>query len=163
MKHPLIIDSNGKPVDKQGVIARHISSPAGRAALAAAMAMPLRRSLNYQGLARKALQIEQLPTGALPYYDKDILGTVVGEKKEFQHNRLIIRSNGKPFRGRHGQVVIPDFEVYSSPTIKIGEVKRRRFNVIDRAVQKARRQLMSREDERIFKALDSLGNSGNKR
>jgi hypothetical protein len=30
------------------------------------------------------------------------------------------------------RVTIPEFEIYSNPTIRISEVKQRRFNVIDR-------------------------------
>lgn len=60
------------------------------------------------------------------------------------------------------RVVIPTFEVFSSPTIRLGDIKSRRFNLIDRAVQTARQQLMAQEDEDIFKALDSASESGNK-
>lgn len=33
---------------------------------------PIRRSLDYQGIARRTLIIDELPEGALPYYDLDI-------------------------------------------------------------------------------------------
>ena len=39
--------------------------------------------------------------------------------------------------------------------MRIAEVKRRRFNVIDRAVQKARQEMMAQEDANIFQALDA--------
>ena len=61
-----------------------------------------------------------------------------------RHDKLIIRSNGKP--GRSG-------------------VKRRRFNVIDRAVQKARWEIMAQEDVDMFKVSNSIfviEESGNK-
>jgi len=53
------------------------------------------------------------------------------------------------------RVTIPEFEVYSNPTVRIAEVKRRRFNVIDRAVQKARQEIMAQEDANVFAALDA--------
>lgn len=72
---------------------------------------------------------------------------------------LIITSGGK-IECRY-RVRIPPFEIYSSPTISIKDVKRRRFNVIDRAVQKARQQLMSQEDDLVFQAMDALTKTGN--
>ena len=41
---------------------------------------------------------------------------------------------------------------------KAGKVDRRkrRFHVIDRAVRKARREIMEQEDARIFQALDDV-------
>jgi hypothetical protein len=48
-----------------------------------------------------------------------------------------------------------------------GKLVKRRFNVIDRAVQKARQEIMAQEDAAIFKAMDSIfdirfADSGNK-
>lgn len=84
----------------------------------------------------------------------------------FEHDVIIIddedvmgqRTWGWPPR----RVVIPEFEIYANPTVHIGDIKRRRFNLIDRYVQKAKQQLMAQEDEDIFKALDSVAESGNK-
>jgi hypothetical protein len=53
------------------------------------------------------------------------------------------------------RVVVPTFELFSNPTVRIAEVRRRRFNVIDRAVQKARQEIMAQEDANIFAAIDS--------
>lgn len=53
MKFPLIITSNGKAwnnqlnIRKQNIIAKYLSTPAGRATLAAAMIQPIRRKLDY--------------------------------------------------------------------------------------------------------------------
>jgi hypothetical protein len=41
----------------------------------------LRRRLDYHGIARKVFHVEQLPPGALPYYDKDIdIGSCIVDK-----------------------------------------------------------------------------------
>jgi hypothetical protein len=72
-----------------------------------------------------------------------------------KHNQFRITKDGKAGKN-NDRVIIPPFEVFSSPTIKIDEVKRRRFNLIDRSVQKARQQIMSRTDDAIFRALDKL-------
>lgn len=55
-----------------GPIAKALRSATGRAALAASMVAPIRRSLDYHNIARRTFLVEQLPQGALPTYDKDI-------------------------------------------------------------------------------------------
>ena len=75
-------------------------------------------------------------------------------------NKFVI-SNGKLIDSRR-RFIFPTFQIFSSPSIRISEVKRRPFNVIDRAVQTARQQIMSQEDDAIFKSLDDALNSGNK-
>lgn len=82
------------------------------------------------------------------------------------------------------RVVVPQFEIYANPTIRIADVKSRRFNLIGRdryqpneviitsegkiglssklrhntlfnnVVQKARQEIMEQEDAAIFAALD---------
>lgn len=177
MKHQLFIDSEGKTV-------RH-KSPSFNSgmALAAAMMAPIRRRLDYQGLAQKVFQIQPLPIGALPTHDTDIdiSASLNLDASSFKHDQLKINSKGKVEKN-FGRVFMPKFEIYSNPTISITDVKRRRFNLIDRpasglrinskgktvynrrrrfaaidrAVQKARQEIMAREDAEIFKALDAI-------
>ena len=45
-----------------------------------------------------------------------------------------------------------------TPSINIEEVKKRRFTVIDR-VQKARQEIMAREDARVFAMMDTIATS----
>jgi hypothetical protein len=162
MEHPIIITSKGKigRRDKRqsiynNVISNYLSTPQGRQSLAASMVQPIRRSLNYQGIARQALQVQQLPQGALPYYSK--------EPEGYKHDAIKITSKGevckkgswKYLRGQ--RVVVPQFEIFANPTIRIADVKTRRFNLIDRAVHKAKAVIMAQEDSMIFEALDKLG------
>ncbi len=70
---------------------------------------------------------------------------------------VVVSSNGTGPESRvfGDRVVVPTFELFSNPTVRISEVRRRRFNVIDRAVQKARQEIMAQEDANIFAALDN--------
>lgn len=148
MRHQHFIDADGKTVNRRPITFNQ--------ALAIAIAMPLRTKLDYAGLARKVLHIEPLPLGALPIYDRDIDVCDALEEKVFKHNKFSINSEGKTVFYRYGRLILPPFEVFSNPTIKISDVKQRRFNLIDRAVQTARQQLMSKEQDDIFKALDEI-------
>ncbi len=127
------------------LIKRALLTQEGKIALGQAMANPIRRNLDYQGVGRRVLVIDPLPQGALPVYDRDIDVAAV-----------VISSNGAAPESRvfGDRVTVPEFEVVSNPTVRIAEVRRRRFNVIDRAQQKARQEIQAQEDANIFAALD---------
>ena len=109
------------------------------------MANPIRRNLDYHGVARRALVIDPLSQGAYPTYERDI-----------EIAAVVISSNGTGPESRvfGDRVVVPEFELFSNPTVRTAEVRRRRFNVIDRAVQKARQEIMALEDANTFAAID---------
>jgi hypothetical protein len=127
------------------LIKRALLTQEGKIALGQAMANPIRRNLDYQGVGRRVLVIDPLPQGALPVYDRDIDVAAV-----------VVSSNGAAPESRvfGDRVTVPEFEVVSNPTVRIAEVRRRRFNVIDRAQQKARQEIQAQEDANIFAALD---------
>jgi len=137
---------------RDDLIARAIQTQEGKIALAQAMANPIRRNLDYHGIARRALVVDPLPQGALATYDRDIDVAAV-----------VISSNGTGPESRvfGDRVVVPEFEIFSNPTVRIAEVKRRRFNVIDRAVQKARQEIMAQEDANVFAAIDAASSVEN--
>jgi hypothetical protein len=132
------------------MIKQALMTQEGKIALGQAMANPIRRNLDYQGVARKALVVDPLPQGALPVYDRDIDVAAV-----------VVSSNGSAPESRvfGDRVTVPEFEVVSNPTVRIAEVKRRRFNVVDRAQQKARQEIQAQEDANVFSALAFAGNS----
>jgi len=127
------------------MISEAMSTTEGKIALGQAMANPIRRNLDYQGVGRKALVVDPLPQGALAVYDRDIdvAATVISSNGSVPESRVF-----------GDRVSIPEFEVVSNPTVRIAEVKRRRFNVIDRAQQKARQEIQAQEDSNVFAALD---------
>lgn len=127
------------------LIKRALMTQEGKIALGQAMANPIRRNLDYQGVGRRVLVVDPLPQGALPVYDRDI-----------DVSAVVVSSNGSAPESRvfGDRVTVPEFEVVSNPTVRIAEVRRRRFNVIDRAQQKARQEIQAQEDANIFAALD---------
>lgn len=135
---------------KDDMIKRALLTNDGKIALGQAMALPIRRNLDYAGVARRALVVDPLPNGALPVYDRDIDVAAV-----------VVSSNGSAPESqvRGDRVTIPEFEVVSNPVVRIREVKMRRFNVIDRAVQKARQEIQAQEDANVFAALDFAGDA----
>ena len=132
------------------LVKRALMTQEGKIALGQAMANPIRRNLDYQGVGRRVLVVDPLPQGALPVYDRDIDVAAV-----------VVSSNGSAPESRvfGDRVTVPEFEVVSNPTVRIAEVRRRRFNVIDRAQQKARQEIQAQEDANIFASLDFAADS----
>lgn len=130
---------------KEDLLKMALTSERGKVALGQAMANPIRRNLDYQGIGRKALRVDPLPQGALPVYDVDI-----------EVEAVVVSSHGAVPESRiqGDRVTVPEFEVVANPTVRIREVKQRRFNVIDRAQQLARQEIQAQEDANIFAALD---------
>ena len=131
--------------DKDEMIKEALYSQDGKVALGQAMAVPIRRNLDYAGVGRKALVVDPIPQGSLAVYDRDI-----------DVAAFVISSNGSVPESRvfGDRVSVPEFDIVSNPTMKISEVKRRRFNVVDRAQQKARQEIQAQEDANVFAALD---------
>ena len=146
---PVMSDSK-----RDDLIARAMldSTGLGKIALAQSMANPIRRNLDYMGVARRALVVDPLAPGALATYDRDIdVAAVV----------ISAQGSGPESRIFGDRVTVPEFELYSNPTVRIREVKQRRFNVIDRAVQKARQEIMAQEDANVFAAMDAAASVEN--
>jgi len=160
MKHPVIISSDGTRYKKPtpGIIGSYLSSAAGRMRLAQSMIQPLRTRLDYQGIARKTFLVDRLPSGALPLYDKlpDVCNVIL-EVGKYKHREVVIDSSGKfqkrnSPRGIRGvRVKMPTFEIFSNPTIRLSDVKTRRFDLID----KCKNEILAAEDSAIFSALDN--------
>ena len=135
MKHPIIITSKGKiscrekPSNYGGIISQYLASSAGRQALARSIASSAGRTrLDYQGIARKIFLVQPL---LLP---QGASPTYFQEPQEgYKHDVIKINSRGVVY------------------------IKQRRFNLIDRAVQKTKNEIMAQEDSMIFEALDKLG------
>jgi hypothetical protein len=51
---------------------------------------------------------------------------------------------------------MPEFEMVSNPTVRLTDIRRRRFDIIDRAQETAREEIAAEEDAEIFAALDHI-------
>lgn len=132
---------------KEYLISKALETDEGRAALASAMANPIRMSLDYQGIGRKLLVVDPLPQGALPVYDKDVdVRAFVVPKRGFAPDQIV----------EGDRIQVPTFEIVSYPQVRFQQVKERRFNVIDRAQQRAKSDIMAVEDEVVFSLIQAV-------
>lgn len=141
-----MIDKKSINAKKEALVAQALDTAEGRVALAQAMVEPIRRALEYQAVGRKLLMVDELPQGALARYEKDVRATAT----------VISRRGGVPDMIVEGEeILVPTFEIATNPTIRISEVKARRFYIVDRAQIKAKEAIQKEEDTNIFNALDA--------
>ncbi len=130
--------------DQEMIIAQALETDEGRVALAQAMVEPIRRSLEYQAVGRKLLMVDELPQGALARYERDVASIAW----------VVSRRGAVPDQITEGEeILVPTFEIAANPTIRLSEIKARRFYIVDRAQIKAKEAIQKEEDTNIFNAL----------
>lgn len=140
-------------LEREEIIAQALATDEGRVALAQAMVEPIRRSLEYQAVGRKLLMVDELPQGALARYERDVASIA----------HIIARKGAVPDQIQEGEeILVPTFEIAANPTVRLSEIKARRFYIVDRAQIKAKEAIQKEEDTNIFAALlAAAGTSGN--
>ena len=142
----MAIDKRAVNAEREALISQALETPEGRVALAQAMVEPIRRALEYQAVGRKLLMVDELPQGAYARYEKDV--------RQVAH--VISRRGAVPDGITEGEeVLVPTFEIATNPTIRLSEVKARRFYIVDRAQIKAKEAIQKEEDSNIFRAIDA--------
>jgi len=58
--------------EKEFLISEALMTDSGRTALAQAMCEPISRALDYQGVGRRLLMVDELPEGAHARYERDV-------------------------------------------------------------------------------------------
>lgn len=130
--------------EKEALIAQALDTGEGRVALAQAMVEPIRRALEYQAIGRKLLMVDELPQGALARYERDV--------RSIAH--VVSRRGAAPVQIQEGEeILVPTFEIVAYPTVRLSEIKARRFYIVDRAQIKAKEAIQKEEDSNIFTAL----------
>lgn len=132
------------------MIAQHMSTAKGRVTVAASMNRPLRQFRDYSSVGRRALSVDPLADGALPYYDKDpeVPAYVVGEEGQ----DVMVKAKGE-------RVFVPLFEIATLVEIPLTQIKQRRYDLQDRVKTKTKSEVIRVEDRKIFnlfkKVMDS--------
>jgi hypothetical protein len=133
---------------RNDLISQYMATAEGRARLAASMVQPLRERLSYQSVARRIFQVDPLPDGALPVYDKDtdVPGYVLGERDQ----------EVSEIPPEEHQIHVPMFEILSRPSIPLSSVRQRRFNLIERSQDLAVAEIGSQEIVSSLTLLDAV-------
>lgn len=130
----------------EAIVAMALETAEGRTVLAQAMVEPIKTSLMYQAIGRKCLMVDELPQGALARYERDVA----------VKSYIIPKRGGVPSAEVEAeQLIVPTFEIASNPTIKLSEIRQRRFYIVDRAQVRAKDSLMRQEDVEVFRIINT--------
>ena len=130
-----------------------LQTEAGRQALGAQMAIPIRTQLDYQGMARRFFEIDVLGQGQIARYDKDINAFASTVTKKGQSVQFIVE----------GEYVEPiTWEIFAPAAIRLKEIQQRRFNVLDRMQERIRIAVQIEEDTQFLALTNTtvMANSG---
>lgn len=133
--------------DEQDYLVKKFASPNVRLVIGQAMASPLKTFLEYKGVMRRALKVDPLSPGAIPIYDRDteeISAEAIASQSSITQTKIV----GE-------RIMIPVYEIAANPTIKLREVKIRRFNIIDRIQVRTRQFMQEAEDAAIINLLNT--------
>lgn len=127
-----------------------MKTPEGRSEIAASLEEPLREFRDYETVGRRAFMVDQLPDGALPYYDKDpdLKAYVVGE--EGTDVTEVIKGD---------RVFVPLREIATNPMIPLTQIKARKYDVETRVQTKAKSEMFKEEDTMVFNIFEKISQS----
>lgn len=131
---------------KEELIAQALDTPEGRVALAQAMVEPIKIALEYQAIGRKLLMVDELPQGALPRYERDIAVVSYVIPKRGSVPDMLVEAE---------ELLVPTWEIACNPTIKLQEIRARRFYIVDRAQIKAKDSIQRQEDREVFRVISN--------
>jgi hypothetical protein len=118
-----------------------LQTEAGRQALGAQMAIPIRTQLDYQGMARRFFEIDVLGQGQIARYDRDINAFAATVTKKGESVQFIVE----------GEYVEPvTWEIFAPAAIRLKEIQQRRFNVLDRMQERIRIAVQIEEDTQFL-------------
>lgn len=140
------VSSNFSP-EEQDQLVNKFGSANTRLVIGQAMASPLKTFLEYKGVMRRAIKVDPLAPGAMPVYDRDteeISATAIASQSAVSQSKIV-----------GDRILIPVFEIAANPTVKLREVKIRRFNMIDRIQVRTRQFMQEAEDAAIINMLDT--------
>lgn len=123
----------------------------GREQIAQTLYEPFKKGRDYVAIGRQCLAVDHLPAGAPSWYDLDpqFVAAVVGAKGAINFTELeATRVNVDP------QIIA----VY--PKVSALDVAVRRFNMLDRAQERAQHEMAKAEDDNFFASIRNANLSG---
>jgi len=130
------------------LIGQLINTKKGRAKIAAAIGMELRRRRDYLAVGRKAFHVDQLPPGTSAIYDFDV---------EVRGWTLSEEGQAPEEQQRPDRVLVKTNPIVSRPKVSFSQVRERRYDIVNRVVEKGKSEVLAAEDGKIFNLLTAAG------
>lgn len=125
-----------------------IQTKQGRAKIAAAIGPELRRRRDYLAVGRKAFHVDELPPGtnAIYDFDVDVRGWLISEEGQAPEEQQ-----------RPKRVLVKTQEIVSRPKVSFAQIRERRYDIVNRVIEKAKSEVLLAEDTKIFSLMKQAG------
>jgi len=120
--------------------------------VAAALKAPLKERIDYYGIGRQILELDEIPVGELPFRDKDI--------PEFASVKVAAFGAPPLIEYRVKRIMFPTFQLSRAYRTAYDELLVRLYPVFDRAKERVAIATAIAEDKEIFRLLDVASNVG---
>ena len=132
------------------LIGQLIQTKQGRAKIAAAIGPELRRRRDYLAVGRKAFHVDELPPGtnAIYDFDVDVRGWLISEEGQAPEEQQ-----------RPKRVLVKTQEIVSRPKVSFAQIRERRYDIVNRVIEKAKSEVLAAEDSRIFSLMGKAGDA----
>ena len=129
-----------------------IQTKQGRAKIAAAIGPELRRRRDYLAVGRKAFHVDELPPGtnAIYDFDVDVRGWLISEEGQAPEEQQ-----------RPKRVLVKTQEIVSRPKVSFAQIRERRYDIVNRVIEKAKAEVLLQEDGKIFSLMQQAGEGSN--
>lgn len=125
-----------------------LQTEAGRQAVGAQMAVPIREQLDYVGVARKFMEIDVLAQGQIVRYDRDITSQIGAF--------VVAKQAATDIQNVNGKYVEPStWEIFANAQIRLSEIQQRRFNILDRTQEVLKISVQEQEDFQFLALLNT--------
>ncbi len=130
------------------LIGNLIQTKQGRAKIAAAIGPELRRRRDYLAVGRKAFHVDELPPGtnAIYDFDVDVRGWLISEEGQAPEEQQ-----------RPKRVLVKTQEIVSRPKVSFAQIRERRYDIVNRVIEKAKSEVLAAEDTKIFSLMSRAG------
>lgn len=125
-------------VRKEAALARAMQTESGLRKIAANMANPVRQRLDYKGIFRKFVVVEQMPDGVPLIFDRDLPFVPAVKVGPFGTSRIVEMTGSR--------TELEPFEITAHPRIPYSELYNRRYRALDRAKDRLVEGMELRED-----------------
>ena len=131
------------------LIGQLIQTKQGRAKIAAAIGPELRRRRDYLAVGRKAFHVDELPPGtnAIYDFDVDVRGWLISEEGQAPEEQQ-----------RPKRVLVKTQEIVSRPKVSFAQIRERRYDIVNRVIEKAKSEVLAAEDTKIFSLFSRAAN-----
>lgn len=141
-----------REAQKEQLFTQLWNSPSGLVRVAFALSEPLKTRLDYVGIGRKLLMVDELPNGDVPFYDLDI--------DEFTAVKIAQRGSAPVYEPAVKRLTVPTFEVSINATIKKLELTLRKYPVFDRAKERVAISVAIEEDYLVYDLVKAAAVKG---